>query len=189
SPIMRLLNTSTLSLHEFHDGKIPRYAILSHTWGAKEVTFQDFDKPSSKTLAGYTKIVSCCTLALSDGWQYLWVDTCCIDKKSSAELSEAINSMYRWYQDAQVCYAYMVDVTRSKYDLSLPIEDFCKSRWFRRGWTLQELLAPENVVFYDEYWEELGTKCSLQTEIFKATRIDSKYFVNPTRASVATKMS
>ena len=88
---MRLLHTSTLKLHEFFGDQIPCYAILSHTWGNEEVTLQDLEKEESKNWAGYAKITGCCTLALSTGWEWLWIDTCCIDKTSSAELSEAIN--------------------------------------------------------------------------------------------------
>ena len=106
---MRLLHTSTLTLHEFFGDEIPSYAILSHTWGDEEVTLQDLEKGQSKSRAGYAKITGCCALALSNGWEWLWIDTCCIDKTSSAELSEAINSMYRWYRDSGVCYAYLTD--------------------------------------------------------------------------------
>ena len=91
---MRLLHTSTLKLHEFFDDQIPFYVILSHTWGNEEVTLQDLEKEESKNRAGYAKITGCCALALSSGWEWVWIDTCCIDKTSSADLSEAINSMY-----------------------------------------------------------------------------------------------
>ncbi|KAL8830158.1 MAG: hypothetical protein Q9170_005863 [Blastenia crenularia] len=180
---MRLIDTSTLTLRNFYDAQTPPYAILSHTWGSEEVTFQVFEMPRSKKLKGYAKINSCCALARSDGWEYIWVDTCCIDKSSSAELSEAINSMYRWYQKAQVCYAYMVDV--DGHDIST----FANSRWFTRGWTLQELLAPEMVVFYDLNWEELGTKLSLEEEISAATGISSQHLSHRIYASVAARMS
>ncbi|KAL9576975.1 MAG: hypothetical protein Q9212_006678 [Teloschistes hypoglaucus] len=180
---MRLIDTCTLTLQEFNEVDISPYAILSHTWGEGEVSFQDFEKPSSRTLTGYTKITKCCEVARSDGWQYVWVDTCCIDKTSSAELSEAINSMYRWYQEAQVCYVYMVDV-KSGSD-----EEFQASRWFQRGWTLQELLAPYNAIFYDRNWEEVGTKSSLESLVSAATSIATTHLKNPTEASVAAKMS
>ena len=184
---MRLIHTSTHSLHEFHGENSPPYAILSHTWGEEEVTFRDFEIPGSKTLAGYSKISKCCALARSDGWEYLWVDTCCIDKSSSTELSEAINSMYQWYLRAEVCYAYLSDVTS--------LEDFPSSRWFRRGWTLQELLAPEKVLFYNGDWRELGTRRSLENLICSATAIDRNNLLhfgrndNYPRASVAQIMS
>ncbi|KAL8720088.1 MAG: hypothetical protein Q9225_002995 [Loekoesia sp. 1 TL-2023] len=185
---MRLLNTSTLYLHNFHDDLIPPYVILSHTWGGDEVVFQDLEKPSSKLRAGYIKIISCCALARSEGWEYIWIDTCCIDKTSSAELSEAINSMYQWYKNAEVCYVYMADFT-----LGLPTsgcyKGFGESRWFTRGWTLQELLAPENVVFFDRNWEEIGTKLSLQIQVSNATCIPTRALADPTSASVAAKMS
>lgn len=108
---MRLLNTSNLKLYDFYDAEIPDYAILSHTWGKEEVSLQMLQAPESKRLKGYTKIMRCCEMALSEGWKYAWVDTCCIDKTSSADLSEAINSMYRWYEKAQVCYVYLADVS------------------------------------------------------------------------------
>lgn len=184
---MRLLNTSTLELRNFYNDEIPLYAILSHTWGEDEITFQDLEKPDTWQRPAYSKLTSCCALALRDGWEYIWIDTCCIDKTSSAELSEAINSMYRWYQDAEICYAYMVDMT-TKSLLTSKMQ-FHKSRWFRRGWTLQELLAPKIVVFYNESWKELGTKQSLKDQISLATGIDSRHLADPTKASVAAKMS
>ena len=108
---MRLLHSTSLVLHEFADNEIPEYAILSHRWGKEEVSFQDMQRGDSGGKAGYSKIVGCAKQALTDGCEYIWVDTCCIDKSSSAELSEAINSMYRWYREAKVCYAYLSDVT------------------------------------------------------------------------------
>lgn len=95
---MWLLNTTTLKLHNYVDERYcPYYVILSHTWGEAEVSFQDIQQPTSEILSreGYTKITKCCEWAKSDGFEYVWVDTCCIDKTNSAELSEAINSMYR----------------------------------------------------------------------------------------------
>ena len=136
---MRLLNTSSINIYVFSGDEIPEYAILSHTWGDEEVSLQELDKDESRAKAGYSKIQSCCALANLQGWQYVWIDTCCIDKSSSAELSEAINSMFRWYRDAKVCYAYLEDVAINSHEDSMVA--FRKSRWFTRGWTLQELLA------------------------------------------------
>src|SRR6266516_4759294 len=116
---MRLLNSYTFELEEFpnrHRHTIPDYAILSHTWEEKEPSFHDMQKSKAEgmdgytKMAGYTKITWCCSQARLDGFEYVWIDTCCIDKTSSSELSEAINSMYQWYQNAQVCYAYLTDV-------------------------------------------------------------------------------
>ncbi|KAL9611126.1 MAG: hypothetical protein Q9167_004206 [Letrouitia subvulpina] len=188
---MRLLNTSTLQLHEFIGDKVPEYAILSHTWGDEEVLFQDLPKPESRGLAGFSKISGCCALAASEGWQYVWIDTCCIDKSSSAELSEAINSMYRWYESAQVCYVYLVDISIIDHEAKLqPLKTkFAQSRWFTRGWTLQELLAPRSVVFYDRNWIEFGSKVSLEEELYAITRIKSDYLFYPRLASIAARMS
>lgn len=107
---MRLLHAKTLDLKESYTEMLPRYAILSHTWGVEEVSFQELQSSSAKTKAGYAKTRGCAGKATADGLEYIWVDTCCIDKTSSAELSEAINSMYVWYPRAAVCYTYMVDV-------------------------------------------------------------------------------
>src|SRR5204863_8204286 len=132
----------------------PPYAILSHTWqGEDEITFNDLTKndakDNAKDKAGYKKINFCAQQAERDGLRYFWVDTCCIDKSNSSELSEAINSMFRWYQNAAKCYVYLSDVLITQrrasnefFELSLE-SAFRASRWFTRGWTLQELLAPD----------------------------------------------
>jgi len=119
---MRLLNTTTLHLSEFPGCYVPSYAILSHTWGEEEISFQDVQSPYSDAVrdkAGYEKLRNCCKLAKEQGFEFVWIDTCCINKDSSAELSEAINSMYRYYQDAEVCYAYLPDVTTDTRILGL----------------------------------------------------------------------
>ena len=192
---MRLLHTSTITLCEFYDDAIPPYAILSHTWGQAEVSFQDLQAGGAEeqlyASEGYVKIKACCALAASQGHKYVWIDTCCIDKSSSSELSEAINSMYRWYQDTLVCYAYLADVTigdRGLCDLSAERE-FHESRWFTRGWTLQELLAPKDVVFYDKDWREFGSKSSLMAQISLVTGIQQCHMVDTNTASAAQKMS
>lgn len=131
---MRLINTTTYELKEFLDSEVPPYAILSHRWENEEVTFKEFNRCSSKDKAkeGYKKIKKACNQAAEDDLGYAWVDTCCIDKSSSAELTESINSMFRWYQKANVCYVYLSDVSGpdAKGDLE-------HSAWFKRGWTLQ----------------------------------------------------
>ncbi|KAE8164565.1 ankyrin repeat-containing domain protein [Aspergillus tamarii] len=167
---MRLLHTTEshtgiFEITEFTDDRIPPYAILSHTWEGEEITFQDMhaDAFHTKQKNGYNKVQRCCHLARAEGFEYVWIDSCCIDKTSSAELSEAINSMYRWYQEAEVCYAYLADVPSRK--------EFKESRWFTRGWTLQELIAPTKLIFLDEEWTELGSKADLQQAISECTRI------------------
>jgi hypothetical protein len=188
---MRLLNSSTLKLHEFVGSRIPPYAILSHTWGEEELSFQDLSTGTVVKKKGFEKIKRCCEIAAEDGFEYAWVDTCCIDKTSSAELSEAINSMFRWYKKAEVCYAFLSDVP-SDEDPELLESAFRKSRWFRRGWTLQELIAPVHVRFFGKDWKEIGTKWNLQTLLSKITSIQTKALVGiePLSAfSVAQKMS
>ncbi|MCJ1400757.1 hypothetical protein MMC11_003965 [Xylographa trunciseda] len=169
---MWLLDSSTIELKEFTAEDIPDYAILSHTWGEGEVSFQDMRGASQeiKYTKGYEKIKRCCEQAVADGFEYVWADTCCIDKSSSSELSEAINSMYKWYSDSQVCYTYLVDVP-SNEDPTIGGSAFARCRWFTRGWTLQELLAPQCMVFYGKNWEEIGTKASLQVVISRVTGI------------------
>lgn len=108
---MRLINTKSGSLEDFLGEAIPPYAILSHTWGEEEVTYQDYSRGIHKTRKGYRKIRKTCEIAAQAEIQYAWVDTCCIDKKSSAELSEAINSMYRWYEQSEICYAFLSDLS------------------------------------------------------------------------------
>ena len=155
--IMRLLQSDSdgnLSLTESFEDDIPEYAILSHRWEAGEVTFKDLIDGTSKGKAGYGKIQFCGEQARRDELEYFWVDTCCIDKSSSAELSEAINSMFRWYQKAARCYVYLSDVwtgDRKASDASAECtweSAFRASKWFTRGWTLQELLAPRSVEFF-----------------------------------------
>jgi hypothetical protein len=142
---MRLLNTKTYTLHTFFGKAIPKYAILSHRWEDEEVLFQDLESGRAHSMPGYAKIRGCCRQARKDHFEYAWIDTCCIDKSSSAELSEAINSMFQWYKDSNVCYAYLSDVT-GRGDRDQVLGEFARSIWFDRGWTLQELLAPNNVV-------------------------------------------
>jgi hypothetical protein len=152
---MRLLNAMTKRLEEFADDEIPPYAILSHTWGRNEVQFREVE--GGLYVGDSVKIESCCNQALEDGIDYVWIDTCCIDKRSSAELSEAINSMFAWYQRSKVCYAYLVDVSVDDALVNLDASRaLSKSRWFTRGWTLQELLAPSRVVFYNTSWATIG---------------------------------
>ncbi|KAI4256613.1 MAG: hypothetical protein L6R42_006114 [Xanthoria sp. 1 TBL-2021] len=115
---MRLLNTGSLDFAEFFDSDIPKYAILSHCWGAREIGFKEVRKRTAPAGPALRKIERCCRQAASDGWQWVWIDTCCIDKRSSAELSEAINSMYKWYQRSEVCYVYLSDFHFSPAELS-----------------------------------------------------------------------
>jgi hypothetical protein len=180
---MRLLkrsDTGEFSLTEcfMDDNEIPPYAILSHTWVAgEEVVFEELKNGTGKGKSGYDKIRFCGEQAKRDGLQYFWVDTCCIDKSSSAELTEAINSMFRWYRNAVKCYVYLSDVSKPGHGENddLPRSTwklaFRKSRWFTRGWTLQELLAPAVVEFFSLEGGRLGDKRSMEQHIHEITRI------------------
>lgn len=164
---MRLLNTATLRLEpdEFGGNNTPPYAILSHTWGRKEVTFADITGPKPETLQGWDKVASTCRQARSHGFRHVWIDSCCIDKSSSAELSEAINSMFRWYAEAEVCYVFLEDLGVSEQLAgSLP-----RCRWFTRGWCLQELIAPRKLLLYDKYWKCRGSRRRLKNIISDIT--------------------
>ncbi|KAI1161983.1 hypothetical protein F5B18DRAFT_625984 [Nemania serpens] len=191
---MRLINVKTFKFEEFLDDETPSYAILSHTWGeaCEELTVRDvqgggIDKPG----VGSVKFRGSCRQAEEDGYDYIWIDTCCIDKDSSAELSEAIQSMFRWYRRAAICYAYLSDVPSD----DIPQENeskFRSSRWFRRGWTLQELLAPESLQFYDSKWGRIGNKGGMSAIIGEITGVPQKILLGIAEldtASVAQRMS
>lgn len=214
---MWLINTATLQLVNFftypptpptvsHHSPLPhKFAILSHMWSqdaSEEVTFQDMMKSQGETKPGYEKIRKTCEIALDSEIEWVWVDTCCIDKTSSAELSEAINSMFQYYNDAVICYVYLEDVDLISI---LPTKELWSStengpsRWFSRGWTLQELIAPLNLVFYASDWTLIATRTELSSTISRITNIDEAYLTrlpsSPNigklleRASVAERMS
>ena len=170
---MRLISTRTLRLEEYVGPKIPSYAILSHCWGEEEISFQQMQDLSIQLKRNFAKLESTCQLALNNSIDYVWVDTCCIDRTSSAELSEAINSMFEWYNKADVCYAFLHDLDPSA-ETEAGLRD-CK--WFTRGWTLQELLAARDVRFYDASWKFRGTKSDLVRTISDITHIHPSYLV------------
>ncbi|KAI1288641.1 heterokaryon incompatibility protein-domain-containing protein [Xylaria venustula] len=187
---MRLIDIPTMIIQEYQGENIPRYAILSHTWGKDEVSFSDFQEGKGPKMQGYQKILGCCKQAKSDGLDAVWIDTCCIDKRSSAELSEAINSMFKWYQNSAICYAYLDDVISDDDEPTLPA-GFPNSRWFTRGWTLQELLAPPVVIFYSMDWLNIGSLKDLAGVVAETTRIDTRFFEsgNFEDFSIAQRMS
>ena len=168
--LLRLNEDRTFSLVERLKEDVPPYAILSHTWGkdSDEVKFKDITEGNGKEKKGYRKLVFCQEQAAKDGLHFFWVDTCCIDKESSAELSEAINSMFSWYSAATKCYVYLADVSIADPETSRSFET---SRWFTRGWTLQELLAPVSVEFFSAEGHPIGDKGSLVQKISKITGI------------------
>ncbi len=207
---MRLLHTKYLYLKDF-TGNIPAYAILSHTWvDGEEVLFQDIQSSAAKNRKGFAKVQGFCDVAIRHGYDWVWIDTCCIDKSSSAELSEAINSMFAWYESSTTCFVYLADVdgTNAFEVTSSTLNDsliditrmrrshpgdktLSGSRWFTRGWTLQELIAPRQVEFYNSKWLQIGTKRSLCKELAQITRVNEVVLngASPKYYSVAERMS
>jgi hypothetical protein len=183
--MMRLLKRSPsgdFELVSFNDDDAPPYAILSHTWaeGQEEVTYGELVAGTGKGKTGYNKIHFCVDRAAEDGLEYCWVDTCCINKSIPQELQMAINSMFRYYQHASKCYVYLSDIqvpneVTNAQAFRITWEDaFRRSRWFTRGWTLQELLAPPTVEFFSKDGKRLGSKISLEQEIYEITKIPVK---------------
>ncbi|KAL8295974.1 hypothetical protein RB600_001458 [Gaeumannomyces tritici] len=192
---MHLINVQTKKLEYFGgNARTPQYAALSHTWGkaAEELTFQDVKKGDvHKPGVGAKKFQECCRLAKTHDLRYAWIDTCCINKDDPEELREAINSMFRWYRDARVCLVFLADVPPDD-DPKNPRSNFASSRWFTRGWTLQELLAPHNLIFYNSDWARLGPKASFCDEIERITGIPKHIIRGDSgvrSASVAQRMS
>lgn len=193
---MRLINVHTLDLESFDSSDKPneRYAVFSHTLGRNEVDFVDYASARSQLnnllsqsqtddpTTGVAKIAEACLQCRNLQLDYLWTYTCCIDKRSLAELVESVNSMFNWYNEAEICLAYLADVGEA-------YQNFPDSVWFARGWTLQELLGSRDIRFFDRAWTEVGTKTSLSSEIEKATRISQKHLKDFKTASVATRMS
>ncbi|KAH8646306.1 hypothetical protein BX600DRAFT_477473 [Xylariales sp. PMI_506] len=202
---MRLLDTRTLDLVDVRDDAVPPYAILSHTWGQEEISLHELqwlksrlprplDKRKRKVseMAGFRKVKEAAAVALRRGYSFIWVDTCCIDKSSSAELSEAINSMYAWYKQSAECYAYLSDVESSTWNMFE--SNLRGSRWFTRGWTLQELIAPRSVFFFNKNWDLLGHKDdppNFTKELSYITGIDEEVLdgrIDPLQLSISARM-
>jgi hypothetical protein len=148
----------------------PPYAILSHTWlpdNSEEVSLQDLQAGSADHKPGYDKIQFCAKQAAVDSLKYFWIDTCSVDQTSSAELTETINSMFRWYRGSAKCYVYLTDVP----DFAAGKSMLRHSRWFTRGWTLQELIAPKVVEFFAADGSRLGDRSLLERTISEATGV------------------
>lgn len=195
---MRLLHTTTQKLVEKTPEELRkdniRYAILSHTWGPNEVVYDDIVHSTERTKNpnSLRKVQGACRQARSDGYDYIWIDTCCIDKSSSSELSEAINSMYTWYEMSEVCYAFIEDFNPESLGSPENKESFAASRWFTRGWTLQELLAPANMIFFTREWVSLGEKRAISPFLAEITGIEADILAGERpieSASLAKRMS
>lgn len=139
--------------------------------------FQDIENGTAERRDGFAKVKGAVGQAVKDGFKNTWIDTCCIDKSSSAELSEALNSMFRWYREAQVCYAYLSDVNHDD-DHRAKESGFGLSRWFTRGWTLQEIIAPPVVYFFASDWQGIGSRHGLLELIVDITRIHHMFFIS-----------
>ncbi|KAI0742572.1 heterokaryon incompatibility protein-domain-containing protein [Daedaleopsis nitida] len=198
---MWLLDTHTFQLHFFVSPSAVKegYVILSHVWDEEEQSFQDLQnihdrcKKSGENARSLVspKIRHFCALAVRQGYRWAWIDTCCIDKTSSTELSEAINSMFRYYSLALVCYAYLKDVP-AHGDHGTSGSPFRSSRWHTRGWTLQELIAPRIVHFLSSTWEYLGSKADLAPVLRRCTGIPVAVLrleQRPEDVSVAQRMA
>ncbi|KAK8016842.1 hypothetical protein PG993_015031 [Apiospora rasikravindrae] len=173
-------------------GKL-KYGVLSHRWLREEDEVKYNDLPQqdqARGKKGYFKITHTCELARRDGLRYVWLDTCCIDKSSSAELQESINSMYRWYEDSAVCYVHLKDTDLDRTPASRI--EIGRDEWFERAWTLQELVAPKNVKFYDKNWRYIGDKHGLKQQIHERTGISTSLLENKASLedfSIAERMS
>lgn len=190
---MRLLNAKsyqrgsrTLEIIERWGDGIPPYAIFSHTWAESEVLFADVLNGTFVNRYGFFKLEAAIMQAKEDGWDWLWADNCCIDKTNSVELSEAINSMFRYYKDAQICYAYLADVATATWEAEI-----AQAKWWKRGWTLQELIAPSSLQFFSQTWDFLGTRQTLRKTIRDITGIEDEYLMGYPieHASIAKRMS
>ncbi|KAL4063365.1 heterokaryon incompatibility protein-domain-containing protein [Scleroderma yunnanense] len=172
---------------ELRDDEFANYAILSHRWIDQEVSYDEMTELAKmeeeardeiRQRSGYQKILDSCEQAKKDEYKWLWVDTCCINKESSAELSEAINSMYRWYENSKVCYAYLHDVTGESFPTKPDKRMYpnCNGwpEWFSRGWTLQEMIAPNAVRFFNKYWQPIGDKRTHAEPLSNITRVPQR---------------
>jgi hypothetical protein len=204
---MNLINVATKKLEYFIDERTtPPYAILSHTWIAEETTQQEFraagnqpwNSPQARQLSSYSKINGSCEQALQDGITYVWIDACCIDRTSSNDLTRSINSMFRWYRQAKVCYAYLSDVfvdtqspPRHGNVFNIAEKEIAKSKWFTRGWTLQELIAPPHLKFFSATWIPLGEKSDMLPllESISGVHTDALNGTPLGRFSIATRMA
>lgn len=200
---MRLLNVNTLAIEEVVGSPLEHnYAILSHTWlHGQEVSLREWDTAIAgvsskcdeiKRSRGWAKIEAACLETRRWGLEYLWVDTICIDRTNSTEVSETINCTYAWYQHSAICFVHLADVVGDDLDDEDCLDDFRDSRWFTRGFTLQELVAPIEVIFFSQDWQVLGTKDELLQTLADITGVRAEVLTHEEHLSsvcIAEKMS
>lgn len=198
---MWLINVANRQLELHNDERtLPRYAILSHTWSGTEVSMQEYrmfvadgcvTSQKGPSTPGLSEIEACCVQADKDKLSHLWIDTCCIDKTSSAGLSEAINSMFRCYKNAEICYVHLEDINASVLE-GMPVDTklLSQARWFTRGWTLQGLIAPQSMVFFDGNWMRICTKVDRIDSLALITGAEQAYLTGAdlSKASIAKRM-
>ncbi|THU87951.1 hypothetical protein K435DRAFT_969692 [Dendrothele bispora CBS 962.96] len=169
----RLIETWSGKFRDFSGQPVPPYAILSHRWleEKEEVSFNDYLhlRSETKKKGGYRKITEARKKAADDRLDYIWIDTCCIDKNNKSESNRNINSMYFYYRNSAICYVYLSDVwvkrsTRAGATI-------WGSEWFQRGWTLQELVAPKRLIFFRADWKPIGERHQLAGVIHRLTGI------------------
>ena len=184
------------SVFDFRDDETTHYAIVSHRW-TEEVNYEEMNdlakmevkdgRDEIRRRDGYQKLLDSCEQAKRDRYEWLWMDTCCIDKRNSAELSEAINSMYRWYEKSGVCYAYLHDLTDKIFPAEPDAQKYPNSNgwpeWFSRGWTLQEMIAPRDVQFFNKSWQFIGIKTKLAPILAKITRVPEHILTDGVRST------
>lgn len=190
---MRLLERTakgTYRLQDFRGKQVPAYAILSHTWDqddSQEIRLEDVEMRPNSSKRGWDKLRFCLNRAKHDGLQWVWIDTCCIDKRDAVELSTAINSMFRWYENAARCYVYLTNVSSANESDSDWHSAFRSSRWHSRGWTLQELIAPTDLDFYSRESQHLGSRKSLVTMLVDITGVSAGALQGETLANFSVE--
>ena len=190
---MRLINTSTFAIQDFTGKEVPQYAILSHRWHSseEEVSYHDFLDGAKRDTYGWRKVQRCCRIALINDLRWCWIDTCCINKASSSEESRSINSMFAWYEGSAEGFVYLDDVDCLDRSTPEAQSEIAASRWFTRGWTLQELIAPSKLTFFNSRWESLGTRSDLVDILTKITSIPADVLTGQTShltCSIAQRM-
>ena len=189
SPLRRQIQQMEYTINNLRQHIMGDQHLLESPTLSPASPFQPFEAKK-----GWGKVQGCCSEARDLGFSYVWIDTCCIDKSSSAELSETINSMFKYYRNADVCLAYLSDVDFAQHAGGDMTSTLRRSRWFERGWTLQELIAPKQLLFYDHSWNLIGDRAQFASNISRLTGIKgiiltSGSLAEVSQCNVATRFS